>query len=260
MILFAIVPFVELALGLAGAFLAIIKALWGTVELDRHAAAFDRAVLKRFDDGRGNPGDEYRNTRHNVGFDFLDRLAQAKGVRFSHQAKFFGETARISTPAGDVWLLKPSTYMNLSGQAVQPLAAYYKISPEEILVVHDELDLVPGTMRLKFGGSNAGHNGLKDITQRLSTGDFWRLRVGIGHPRKLCPGMAVVDWVLGRMRKLAEGAFRTVKFAQSKVVDGFQSALKTLRDSFVLLGKFAHPPKPAKTEKTPEKKEPEAEA
>ena len=109
--------------------------------------------------GLGNPGDEYRNTRHNVGFDFLDRLAQAKGARFSHQAKFFGETARISTPAGDVWLLKPSTYMNLSGQAVQPLAAYYKISPEEILVVHDELDLVPGTMRLKFGGSNAGHNG-----------------------------------------------------------------------------------------------------
>ena len=107
--------------------------------------------------GLGNPGDEYRNTRHNVGFDFLDRLAQAKGARFSHQAKFFGETARISTPAGDVWLLKPSTYMNLSGQAVQPLAAYYKISPEEILVVHDELDLVPGTMRLKFGGSNAGH-------------------------------------------------------------------------------------------------------
>ena len=113
--------------------------------------------------GLGNPGDEYRNTRHNVGFDFVDRLAQAKGARFSHQAKFFGETARISTPAGDVWLLKPTTYMNLSGQAVQPLAAYYKISPEEILIVHDELDLAPGTMRLKFGGSNAGHNGLKDI-------------------------------------------------------------------------------------------------
>lgn len=102
--------------------------------------------------GLGNPGDEYRNTRHNVGFDFVDRLAQAKGARFSHQAKFFGETARISTPAGDVWLLKPTTYMNLSGQAVQPLAAYYKISPEEILIVHDELDLAPGTMRLKFGG------------------------------------------------------------------------------------------------------------
>lgn len=208
--------------------------------------------------GLGNPGDEYRNTRHNVGFDFLDRLAQAKGARFSHQAKFFGETARISTPAGDVWLLKPSTYMNLSGQAVQPLAAYYKISPEEILVVHDELDLVPGTMRLKFGGSNAGHNGLKDITQRLSTGDFWRLRVGIGHPRKLCPGMAVVDWVLGRataeqnegISKCLEGALKAV---DNLALGKFDGAERTL-------GKFAHPTKPAKTEKTPEKKEPEAEA
>lgn len=208
--------------------------------------------------GLGNPGDEYRNTRHNVGFDFLDRLAQAKGARFSHQAKFFGETARISTPAGDVWLLKPSTYMNLSGQAVQPLAAYYKISPEEILVVHDELDLVPGTMRLKFGGSNAGHNGLKDITQRLSTGDFWRLRVGIGHPRKLCPGMAVVDWVLGRataeqnegISKCLEGALKAV---DNLALGKFDGAERTL-------GKFAHPLKPAKTEKTPEKKEPEAEA
>lgn len=208
--------------------------------------------------GLGNPGDEYRNTRHNVGFDFLDRLAQAKGARFSHQAKFFGETARISTPAGDVWLLKPSTYMNLSGQAVQPLAAYYKISPEEILVVHDELDLVPGTMRLKFGGSNAGHNGLKDITQRLSTGDFWRLRVGIGHPRKLCPGMAVVDWVLGRataeqnegISKCLEGALKAV---DNLALGKFDGAERTL-------SKFAHPPKPAKTEKTPEKKEPEAEA
>ena len=208
--------------------------------------------------GPGNPGDEYRNTRHNVGFDFLDRLAQAKGARFSHQAKFFGETARISTPAGDVWLLKPSTYMNLSGQAVQPLAAYYKISPEEILVVHDELDLVPGTMRLKFGGSNAGHNGLKDITQRLSTGDFWRLRVGIGHPRKLCPGMAVVDWVLGRataeqnegISKCLEGALKAV---DNLALGKFDGAERTR-------GKFAHPPKPAKTEKTPEKKEPEAEA
>ena len=202
--------------------------------------------------GLGNPGDEYRNTRHNVGFDFLDRLAQAKGARFSHQAKFFGETARISTPAGDVWLLKPSTYMNLSGQAVQPLAAYYKISPEEILVVHDELDLVPGTMRLKFGGSNAGHNGLKDITQRLSTGDFWRLRVGIGHPRKLCPGMAVVDWVLGRataeqnegISKCLEGALKAV---DNLALGKFDGAERTL-------GKFAHPPKRLPKRRSPRPK------
>lgn len=212
--------------------------------------------------GLGNPGDEYRNTRHNVGFDFVDKLAAAKGARFSHQAKFFGETARIATPAGDVWLLKPMTYMNLSGQAVQPLAAYYKITPEEILVVHDELDLVPGTMRLKFGGGAAGHNGLKDITQRLATPDFWRLRIGIGHPRSLCPGMAVVDWVLGRANteqsqgiiSCMEGALRAIdNLAQGK----FDNAERTL-------SKFAHPPKPAKPtepedDKTQIKREPAVE-
>lgn len=194
--------------------------------------------------GLGNPGDEYRHTRHNVGFDFIDRLAAARGVRLTQQARFFGETGRIGTPAGDVWLLKPSTYMNLSGQAVQPLAAYYKLTPEEILVVHDELDLVPGTIRLKFGGGAAGHNGLKDITQRLGTSDFWRLRVGIGHPRSLCPGMAVVDWVLGRpsaeqsdgIGLCLEGALKAIdNLCQGK----FDNAERTL-------GKFAHPPKPAK--------------
>ena len=165
-------------------------------------------------------------------------------MRLTQQARFFGETGRIGTPAGDVWLLKPSTYMNLSGQAVQPLAAYYKLTPEEILVVHDELDLVPGTMRLKFGGGAAGHNGLKDITQRLGTSDFWRLRVGIGHPRSLCPGMAVVDWVLGRpsaeqsdgIGLCLEGALKAIdNLCQGK----FDNAERTL-------GKFAHPPKPAK--------------
>lgn len=193
--------------------------------------------------GLGNPGDEYRHTRHNAGFDFVERLAAARGVRFAHQPKFFGETARIGTPAGDVWLLKPLTYMNLSGQAVQPLASYYKITPEEILVVHDELDLVPGTMRLKFGGGSAGHNGLKDITQRLATSNFWRLRVGIGHPRSLCPGMAVADWVLGRptaeqadgIAACLEGALKAV---DNLCVGKFDNAERTL-------GKFAHPPKPA---------------
>ena len=94
-------------------------------------------------------------------------------------------------------LLKPTTFMNLSGSAVQAVASYYKIKPEEILVVHDELDLQPGAMRLKIGGGNAGHNGLKDITAKLSTPNFWRLRVGIGHPRQFCPQQAVYDWVLG---------------------------------------------------------------
>ena len=133
--------------------------------------------------GLGNPGDQYRTTRHNMGFQYLDRVAEQYGARFLPEAKFFGETTRISTKAGDVRLLKPTTFMNLSGSAVQAVASYYKIKPEEILVVHDELDLHPGTMRLKLGGGNAGHNGLKDITAKLSTPNFWRLRVGIGHPR-----------------------------------------------------------------------------
>ena len=202
--------------------------------------------------GLGNPGDEYRSTRHNVGFDFVEALAQAKGAHFAHQAKFFGETARISTPAGDLWLLKPSTYMNLSGQAVQPLAAYYKITPEEILVVHDELDLIPGTMRLKFGGGAAGHNGLKDITQRLATPEFWRLRIGIGHPRNLCPGMAVVDWVLGRANNdQRQGIVSCIETAL-RAVDNL--ALGKFDNAERTLGKFAHPPKPPKAEKQADKK------
>lgn len=147
--------------------------------------------------GLGNPGDNYRDTRHNVGFHFVDRLAQLKGARFAAEGKFFGEVTRISTPSGDVRMLKPTTFMNLSGSAVQAVAAYYKITPEEILVVHDELDLPPGTMKMKIGGGNAGHNGLKDITAKLSTPNFWRLRIGIGHPRQFCPQQQVYDWVLG---------------------------------------------------------------
>ncbi len=197
--------------------------------------------------GLGNPGDEYRSTRHNVGFDFVEALAQTKGAHFAHQAKFFGETARISTPAGDLWLLKPSTYMNLSGQAVQPLAAYYKITPEEILVVHDELDLVPGTMRLKFGGGAAGHNGLKDITQRLATPEFWRLRIGIGHPRSLCPGMAVVDWVLGRANSEQRQGIDSCIEAALRAVDNL--ALGKFDNAERTLCKFAHPPKSPKAEK-----------
>ena len=130
--------------------------------------------------GLGNPGDEYRNTRHNVGFDFLDRLAQAKGARFSHQAKFFGETARISTPAGDVWLLKPSTYMNLSGKAVRYWMEAEKIAPENLLVVVDDIALPFGTLRMRPKGSAGGHNGLKNITELLGTEAYARIRFGIG--------------------------------------------------------------------------------
>lgn len=128
--------------------------------------------------GLGNPGIEYEDNRHNLGFWFVDRLASDLKVSLAPQGKFFGQVGRL----GDLWLLKPTTFMNRSGQAVVALARFYKIMPDEILVVHDELDLLPGGIRLKQGGGNGGHNGLKDIQAHLTTPDFWRLRLGIGHP------------------------------------------------------------------------------
>lgn len=131
--------------------------------------------------GLGNPGDKYEATRHNAGFWWVDQLAAASNSKLALDAKFFGIAGKLS-PTPDVWLLKPTTFMNASGKAVAALANYYKISPAEILVVHDELDLPPDTVKLKKGGGHGGHNGLKDITAALGTADFWRLRLGIGHP------------------------------------------------------------------------------
>ena len=128
--------------------------------------------------GLGNPGGEYEDNRHNLGFWFVDRLASDLKVSLAPQGKFFGHVGRL----GDLWLLKPTTFMNRSGQAVVALARFYKIMPDEILIVHDELDLQPGAIRLKRGGGNGGHNGLKDVQAHLTTPDFWRLRLGIGHP------------------------------------------------------------------------------
>ncbi len=131
--------------------------------------------------GLGNPGNEYVDTRHNAGFWFLDELARSYQGHFKTDKKFFGDTARININGHDIWLLKPTTFMNLSGQALQALAQFYKIKIENILVVHDELDLEPGVARLKKAGGHGGHNGLRDISAR-SGKDFWRLRLGIGHP------------------------------------------------------------------------------
>ena len=132
--------------------------------------------------GLGNPGTEYEHTRHNAGFWFLDELAWQWKAVWKHEKKYFGHTARVSRPEGEVWLLKPDTYMNLSGKAVAALAQFYKIRPEEILVAHDELDIPCGQIRFKVGGGNGGHNGLKDIQAKFGTPDFYRLRLGIGHP------------------------------------------------------------------------------
>lgn len=132
--------------------------------------------------GLGNPGPEYDATRHNAGFWWLEEVAQRLRVQLNHDRAYHGLVARANTPHGAVWLLAPQTYMNLSGKAVAALARFYKIAPPEVLVVHDELDLLPGQIRMKQGGGHAGHNGLKDIQAQLGSPDFWRIRLGIGHP------------------------------------------------------------------------------
>jgi len=132
--------------------------------------------------GLGNPGREYADTRHNVGFWWVDELARGENLNFKNETKFHGLLARGQLHGHEMFVLKPQTFMNLSGRAVAAVAQFYKISPAEILVVHDELDLQPGVSRLKTGGGHGGHNGLKDIIAQLGTKDFWRLRMGIGHP------------------------------------------------------------------------------
>jgi PTH1 family peptidyl-tRNA hydrolase len=132
--------------------------------------------------GLGNPGRQHERDRHNVGFWFVSRVASERGVELKSMARYHGLVGKIAAPGREVWLVEPQTYMNLSGTSVAPLARFYKIAPEEVLVVHDELDFEPGVARLKLGGSAGGHNGLKDIAAQLGSQDFWRLRIGIGHP------------------------------------------------------------------------------
>lgn len=133
--------------------------------------------------GLGNPGPEYEDTRHNAGFWWIDAAAAKLGARLALERNYHGLAARVNRPGAEpLWLLEPMTFMNLSGKSVSALARFFKIAPAEILVVHDELDLPPGQMKLKLGGSAAGHNGLKDIHAQLGTPDYWRLRIGIGHP------------------------------------------------------------------------------
>ena len=148
--------------------------------------------------GLGNPGKEYVATRHNAGFQWMSQLVEKLQVTLKAEVKFHGLCTRIGQVGNELWLLSPQTYMNASGQAVARLCHFYKIQPEQILVVHDELDLPPGISRLKLGGGLGGHNGLKDIATRLATRDFWRLRIGIGHPGDKD---SVVDYVLQLPRK-----------------------------------------------------------
>ena len=143
--------------------------------------------------GLGNIGQEYAQTRHNAGWWMLDELAATWGASFRADNKYYAEVAKANTPQGEVWLMKPSTYMNKSGQAVGALANFFKIPVSDLLVLHDELDIPPGHVRLKKGGGNGGHNGLKDIQAKMGSADFWRVRLGIGHPgdRNLVSGFVL---------------------------------------------------------------------
>ena len=152
--------------------------------------------------GLGNPGPEYEQTRHNAGFWLVDKLANSlPGCRLQRESRFQAMVAKTGIGGQEVWLIEPLTFMNLSGQSVAALARFYKIKPDEVLVVHDELDLAPGIARMKKGGSAGGHNGLKSVTASLGTQDYWRLRLGIGHPRVLGSQQPVADFVLHRPRK-----------------------------------------------------------
>jgi peptidyl-tRNA hydrolase, PTH1 family len=152
--------------------------------------------------GLGNPGPEYEQTRHNAGFWLVDQLASrhARGG-LARETRYQALAAKAMIANQEIWLLEPQTYMNRSGQSVGAIARFYKIAPADILVVHDELDLAPGIAKIKKGGSSGGHNGLKDITAALGTQDYWRLRIGIGHPRSSQAQQEVVDYVLHRPRK-----------------------------------------------------------
>lgn len=158
--------------------------------------------------GLGNPGAEYTATRHNAGFWLVDQLARETHTTLRAERRFHGLHAKIRTCGEEIHLLEPQTFMNRSGLSVTTLARFFNILPNAILVVHDELDLPPGTAKLKFGGGSGGHNGLKDICAHLSTQQYWRLRIGIGHPRELMPESArtgakpdVVNFVLKPPRK-----------------------------------------------------------
>lgn len=175
--------------------------------------------------GLGNPGREYESTRHNVGFRWVDELARLYNLSFKNETKFHGLAARGQLHGHEMLLLKPQTFMNVSGRSVGAMAQFYKIEPAEILVVHDDLDLQPGAARLKLGGGHGGHNGLKDIIAHLGTRDFWRLRLGIGHPGERAE---VVNFVLNDPRKeeraLIEQAVQRALEISDLIIAGKQEA------------------------------------
>jgi len=183
--------------------------------------------------GLGNPGSEYEDTRHNAGFWWIDAVARELKVSLVPERSYHGLVARTTVNGQNVWLLEPQTYMNLSGKSVGALAKFFKIAPQEILVAHDELDVVPGEAKLKFGGSHAGHNGLRDIHAQLGTGDYWRLRLGIGHPGVKAE---VINWVLKKpmaeqRNLIQESIARSVKAADMLMQGEMEKAMVQIHTS-----------------------------
>lgn len=194
--------------------------------------------------GLGNPGAEYEATRHNAGFWWVDAAARRLGATLLPQRSYFGLAARAHAAHGPVWLLQPMTYMNLSGKSVASLARFFKIAPEEILVVHDELDLMPGQVKIKLGGGHAGHNGLKDIHAQLGSAAYWRLRLGIGHPGVKAE---VVDYVLRKptpeqREQIEQGITRSVDSLDMLLGGDMERAMMAIH---------AKPPRPKQPRPTP---------
>jgi PTH1 family peptidyl-tRNA hydrolase len=209
--------------------------------------------------GLGNPGKEYERTRHNAGFWLVERFASANGINLRKDVKFKALVGRHESSGA--WLLLPQSFMNLSGQPVQMLAGFFKIKPDEILVVHDELDFPPGTAKVKQGGGIAGHNGLKDISQRLATHDYWRLRLGVGKPPA---GEEGADYVLQKPSAEDRAAIDAAIARAIEVMPLFfsgdmQGAMLKLHTEDKPPAEKKEPPKKEVPIKEPEKKEPEKE-
>lgn len=188
--------------------------------------------------GLGNPGPDYEATRHNAGFWWIDALARELKVNLVPERSYYGLAGRTSVNGQSVWLLQPQTFMNLSGKSVASLARFFKIQPEEILVVHDELDLPPGQVKLKRGGSHAGHNGLRDIHAQLGSPDYWRLRIGIGHPGEKSE---VANWVL---KKPAPDQRTLIEDSIAHSLKAHTAMLAGDMDKATLLVHTTKPPRP----------------
>jgi PTH1 family peptidyl-tRNA hydrolase len=188
--------------------------------------------------GLGNPGPEYDGTRHNAGFWWIDALARELKLNLNFDKGYHGLVARGNVHGQTVWLLQPQTFMNLSGKSVAALARFYKIQPDEMLVAHEELDIVPGQAKLKLGGSHAGHNGLRDIHAQLGTDDYWRLRIGIGHPGVKSE---VVNWVL---KKPAPEQRTAIEECIARTIKAAPAMLAGEMDKATLIVHTHKPPRP----------------